>query len=74
MAERLKVIDRDDLVRDAHSKAVLSTDLKKLHAHREKRRLLVGVQSQQDQINELKREVTEIKTMLEKILTAVSDK
>ncbi len=74
MSEQVKVIDRKDLVRDTRSKAVLSADLKKLQAHREKTRLFIGIKNQQNEIENLKKEMSEIKMMLEKILAAMDNK
>ena len=38
MTKYLKVEGREDLVRETNSKAILSTDLKKLQEHREMRK------------------------------------
>jgi hypothetical protein len=57
------------MVRDMSNKAILSTDINALRAHRDKRRTMQNVNTIMDEINSTKKEVSEIKEML-KILLA----
>lgn len=66
-----KVIGEPDLVRDPHSKALLSTDTSSLLEHRKKRKMykqlndsVNAVSALNSEINELKQEMLEIKSML----------
>ena len=68
MTKYLKVEGREDLVRDTESKAILSTDLKKLQEHREKKEFFKSLMSQTDDINTLKEEMSEIKALLHQIV------
>ena len=68
MTKYLKVEGREDLVRDTESKAILSTDLKKLQEHREKKEFFKSLMSQTDDINTLKEEMSEIKALLQQIV------
>ena len=68
MTKILKVEGREDLVRDTESKAILSTDLKKLQEHREKKEFFKSLLSQKDDINTLKEEMSEIKALLQQIV------
>lgn len=57
------------MVRDMSNKAILSTDINALRAHRDKRRTMQNVNNVMDEINSTKKEIAEIKEML-KILLA----
>ncbi len=64
----LKVEGREDLVREVHSKAILSTDSKKLQEHREKKEFFKSLLAQRDDINTLKAEMQDIKALLQQII------
>lgn len=66
--DKLKVKDREDLVRDTYSKAILSADLQKLQEHRQKKQFFKDLVQQKEQINSLKQEIGEIKDLLKQIL------
>lgn len=68
MTKYLKVEGRDDLVREVHSKAILSTDLKKLQEHREKKQFFKSLITQREDINTLKNEIHQIKELLQQIV------
>jgi len=68
MTKYLKVEGREDLVRDIDSKAILSTDLRKLQEHREKKEFFKSLLAQKDDINTLKAEMKDIKTLLQQII------
>jgi len=57
------------MVRDMSNKAILSTDINALRAHRDKRRTMQNVNNVMDEINSTKKDIAEIKEML-KILLA----
>lgn len=64
----LKVKDRPDLVRDPNSKAILSTDMKALQEHREKRKLFKQLLEKTNEVDQLKADMQEIKAMLHQLL------
>lgn len=68
MTKYLQVEGREDLVRDVESKAILSTDFKKLHEHREKKEFFKSLLAQKDDINTLKAEMRDIKALLQQII------
>ena len=68
MTKYLKVEGREDLVRDVDSKAILSTDSKKLQEHREKKEFFKSLLAQKDDINTLKAEMQDIKALLQQIV------
>lgn len=67
----LKVIDREDLVRDTQSKALLASDTRKLKEHREKLNFFKQLAQQNKEMDQLKNDVSEIKAILQRL---VSDK
>lgn len=62
--DKLLVEDRPDLVRDTYSKAILSRDVNKLHEHRRKMAMMRSLVNNTQDIDELRREVSEIKDLL----------
>lgn len=72
MTEYLKVIDHSDLMRHASSKAIVNKDAEALNKYKEERELrqkLVQVANEHD---EVKKEVREMKSMLQTILERIS--
>ena len=72
MSEYVKVIDHNDLLRHSDSKAIVNKDTDALNKYKEERELrqkLVQVAQEHD---EVKREVREMKSMLQTILERVS--
>lgn len=67
MTDKLKVQDREDLVRDTYSKAILSADLQKLKDHREKKAFFQDLLRQKEEINYLKKSVDELNTIKDDI-------
>ncbi len=63
-AKRMKIIDRQDLVRDTRTKAVLATDRSKLEEHRQKLTLMRRLLNQGEEMDKLKEDVAEIKELL----------
>lgn len=58
------VQDRPDLVRDPYSKAILSSDVNKLHEHRRKMAMMKSLINNSKDIDQLKQEISEIKGLL----------
>jgi len=59
-----KIIDHPDLIRDMESKAVLASDLDKYQQHRQKKHFLKSLINQGEEIESLKKDISEIKEML----------
>lgn len=58
-------IEGSSQVRDLNSKALLSTDINKLNAHKKRKELL---QQNEERILTIETDVTEIKSLLQKLL------
>jgi hypothetical protein len=71
MSEYLKVKDRPDLVRDMHSKAILNKDVNALNKYREERDFKLRLANVVEEHNNLKKDVSEIKDLLTKILERI---
>jgi len=63
-SDKLLVEDRPDLVRDTHSKAILSRDVNLLQEHRKKMALMKNLINNTKDIDKLKQEISEIKGLL----------
>lgn len=74
MPEYYKVRDHDNLIKNAQSKAVLSTDARGLHKYREERDKLLQLAKVSEETNRLSGEVAEIKTALSEILDLLRNK
>jgi hypothetical protein len=66
-----KVKDNPELVRDMDSKAVLNTNVSALQAYKKKREKQQEIQSAVDDINNMKNEINEIKTLMQRILDKI---
>jgi len=66
--EKLQLQDTNKYVRDKDSKAIISSDRNSLSAYKAQRERAKHIQSSLDDINMLKSEMIEIKTLLTKIL------
>jgi hypothetical protein len=62
--EKIPVEDRPDLVRDSYSKAILSSDVQKLHEHRRKVAMMKSLINNTNEIEQLKQDISEIKGLL----------
>jgi hypothetical protein len=71
MSEYLKVKDRPDLVRDMNSKAILNKDLNALNKYREERDFKMKLANVVQEHNDLKKDVSEIKDLLNKLLERI---
>ena len=65
---RLRVKEDERLVRDTSNFAILNTDHEVLTSHERKLRQLQKEKSQEEEINNIKRDVSEIKDMLRVLL------
>lgn len=63
----LPVIDNKDLVRDTQSKALLATNRTLLEEHRQKKQFLQKLLRQSEEIEGMKKDITEIKYLLHKL-------
>lgn len=61
--------DRDDVVRDLESKAVVSRDHTALQAYKTRKK---ATREQKQRLNNLERDVAEIKSMLAQLLAGMS--
>lgn len=66
-----KVKENPELVRDMDSKAVLNTNVSALQAYKKKREKQQEIQSAVDDINNMKNEINEIKTLMQRILDKI---
>ena len=66
-----KVKENPELIRDMNSKAVLNTNLTALQAYKKKREKQQEIQSAVDDINNLRQEVTELKTLMQRLLDKI---
>jgi hypothetical protein len=66
--EKIKIEHSDNYVRDRHSKAILSADSGGLEAYKRTRERMKQIQTYGDDINNLKTEFSEIKSLLQQIL------
>lgn len=68
MARYLKVKDHENLVKDPTSKAILNVDPTVLLKHEQKMKQLEKEKRREDEINNIKSELSEIKSLLQKLL------
>ena len=66
---RLKVQENERLVRDSSSYAILNTDRSALSQHEQKMEQLRRIKSQEQEINSLKNDISEIKDLLKQLMT-----
>jgi len=62
-----KIIDHPDLIRDMNTKAVLANNIVKYQEHRQKKHFLKNVMNQGEEIENLKKDISEIKELLLKL-------
>ena len=65
---KLRVKDHDSLIRDSHNMAILNKNKDLLTAHDLKMRELSEKEAQRNEINSLKNDVSDIKTLLQQII------
>ena len=64
----LPILENKNLVRDTSSKAILSTNKKMLDDHRQKKAFLKNLVEQSKEIDNLKKDISEIKRLLYRLL------
>jgi hypothetical protein len=64
MPDKMKIVDNEDLVRDAKSNAVLNTDLDALDKYKKRRAREKQVNKVVEEVDSLRQEMTEIKSLL----------
>lgn len=65
---RFRVKENEQLVRDGSTLAILNTDQSVISAHEQKLARLRREKAQEEEINNIKRDVSEIKDMLRNLL------
>lgn len=70
----IPVKGRDDIVRDANSKALLRTDLSALEEHRRKRKFFSDMQDNTNRLNKLEEDMGDIKDTMSQILNLIKEK
>jgi cell fate (sporulation/competence/biofilm development) regulator YmcA (YheA/YmcA/DUF963 family) len=66
-----KVKENPELIRDMDSKAVLNTNLTALQAYKKKREKQQEIQSAIDDINNLRQDVNDLKSLMQRILDKI---
>lgn len=64
MSNTIKIKDRDDLVRESHSKALLQVDKDALILHRQRKRMVQEMLNNTERLNSLENDMKEIKELL----------
>lgn len=68
MSVRMRVKENERLVRDSGNFAILNTDKTLLEAHNRKMEQLRKAKAHEEEINNLKRDISEIKELLSQLL------
>jgi hypothetical protein len=71
MSDRARIRENPDFVKDMKNFAILNTNKSAVAKHEHKMAELKRAKQTEEEINNLKSEVSEIKTLLSKILSAV---
>lgn len=66
-----KVKENPELIRDMESKAVLNTNLSALEAYKKKREKQQEIQSAVEDINTMKQDINDLKTLMQRILDKI---
>jgi len=66
-----QIENRNDLVRDTYSKAILNTDLDALNAWKKRKEKSNRIDTHENDINNIKEELGEIKFMIKEIKEAI---
>lgn len=69
MTNFAKVKGHNDLVRELHSKAILSIDKESLMEHRKKKKVLSEIFANTERINRMESDIEEIKQMVLQLIT-----
>ena len=74
MVDKLKIIGNEDLVRDTKSNAILNTDLDALNKYRAKRARDMKINNMAEEVDTLRKEMTEIKSLLMQLVQRENNK
>jgi hypothetical protein len=66
---KLKVRENERLIRDSSNFAILNTDRSVVQSHEQKLAQLRKVKAQEEEINTLKSDISEIKDLLKQLMT-----
>lgn len=66
-----KVKESPELIRDMESKAVLNTNISALQAYKKKREKQQEIQSAVEDINTMKQDINELKSLMQRILDKI---
>lgn len=69
MLMKLKVKENERLVRDSNNFAILNTDRSVIKSHEQRMEILQKKKLQEEEINNIKNDVSEIKDMLKQLMT-----
>lgn len=69
MLMKLKVRENERLVRDSNNFAILNTDRSVIKSHEQRMEILQKKKLQEEEINNIKNDVSEIKDMLKQLMT-----
>lgn len=68
MSSKIKVENREDLVRDAHSGAILSTNLAAVHAYKARKNEINKMRVLETKVVGMENDIKDIKTLLQKLV------
>jgi hypothetical protein len=63
-----KVIDNNDFIRDDKTKALINTNAEALHRHRIQKQKMIEDQKLREDVDDLKQNMNEIKSMLAELI------
>ena len=67
-SEKIKVADRDDVVRDANSGAILNTDLARVNEYKKRKIEINKIKQLENKMNSIESDVQDIKNILQILL------
>jgi hypothetical protein len=69
MSKYIKVKDNEHLVKDPVTKAILNIDHKAILRHEQRMKVIEKEKNRDDEINTIKTELSEIKSLLQKLIS-----
>jgi hypothetical protein len=67
-SEKIKVEEREDLVRDSYSGAVLNTDLVSVHAYKARKNSINKMKAMENKIFDMEHDIKDIKFLLQRLI------
>lgn len=67
-SEKIKVADRDDIVRDVNSGAIISTDLTRVNEYKKRKIEINKIKQLENKMNSIESDVRDIKSILQILL------